>query len=220
MNVHSQYETPLNHYYGFARGSTDDKIYDCEMNVAATVSNGKAYILFEHISGKTLIDKMNIKAASVTRVSHADGYLIGSATSCTNCVITNLQDNSYHAQPDDSYLIAEPGEHLTITNASFYGNFKNLASNDSDLAKVKAVNILFGKYKLSSGLQTVVDLALQTGILKHVYFADSNVSADEMNQHLADKTGIPKGTYLPWMTEGDKKVLDFDVSQSSMYVIP
>ena len=125
-----------------------------------------------------------------------------------------MQDHSRYSKSSNAYLVYKSGTHLQLANASIYGNYGSLSSTLADLLKVKASNVLFGN--ISIGGLTVPT----NDVWNYVYFKDDTVSAADMNQHLADKTGIPSGKYLPWKSQDGRLVLNFDASESQMYVVP
>ena len=198
---------------GLAYTSSNDTWSDCVIDFAVTTSYAYSYPLFEYIENKTTLDNINI----TPNYSVANTYscaLIYDSKSCSDCRISNLQDHSKYSKPSNVYLVYKSGTHIQLANASIYGNYGALSSTPTDLLLVKVSNVLFGNISIGGFSVPTND------VWNYVYFKDDTVSAADMNQHLADKTGIPSGKYLPWKAQDGRIVLNFDASESQMYVVP
>ncbi|MBO4349501.1 MAG: hypothetical protein J6A01_00960 [Proteobacteria bacterium] len=206
---------------GLAHTSKNDQWTDCEIDLDVSTGNGNIYSLFKNMSGNTTINRVNIKKFNVAKYDscdsiyyYNDGVLIGDGTDCTACTISNLQDHSKYSHDCRNYFVYNPGVNMQIVNASLYGNYDQLAhvSYLNKLLEAKLANVLLASYSGS-----IPDIPEN---YTYVYFSSDTQTADTMNKHLADKTGIPSGTYLPWTIDHGRIVLKFDANDGDLYVVP
>jgi hypothetical protein len=221
---------PYNFYFaGFGLISDNDKITNCEYNMDIRMAPGNfstsISILYDKIKNNTVIDKMNIKKADVTMDPYDAGRLIGAIDkTCTNCIISNLEDNTVYRNLDpnstdsfNEYIVWENGGDLKIVNSCFNGNITGDSSYMSGFRYMDFYNLILADFTiLTNVVSTRQDVYLKADI------DAKKVTASMMNQNLVDhKESMPSGVYLPWKQDSDGTFhLKFDASGSEMYVIP
>ena len=201
--------------------SSNDRITNSEINMDVNVLTGNyiddVNILMYKMDKNTVVDKMNIKKAAVTKHAQDEGHLIDTiGGDCSNCIISSLEDNTVYSTLGNTNLIDIPGN-LTIVNSLFNGNVTTFMSIIGVIKYVKFVNDIFIKFTELSGTP-----ALKQDVYFKADVDDKKVTAAKMNKNLADKKeNIPSGTYLPWKQDSkDRFYLKFNASDSEIYVIP
>ena len=219
IRVHGSTTTKPGYYAGLAGVSDNDTWSDCIIDASILIretSNGESCALFKTIKQNTSIDRVLITENHFT--DGEDTVLIWDSTACQDCRISNLQDfTQYQPGPlqnsDHTLLtpIYNPGEHIQLVNVSIYNTtpFRSFYLI-TKVRQNRLANVIFGTHPIG-------DTTLPSEeICSYVYFEGDEVTAEEMNKHLTDKTNIPKGTYLPWKQDGDRVVLDFNAGVDDM----
>ena len=209
-------------FIGFAYHLDNSKLTNCDFDMDINTINNDLYrdddicIISYKISNSSIIDKMNIKRASITKHNGDWGYLIRKFDyTCNKCFISNLEDNTTYNTTKLTYIIFEPEPIKTIVNSLFKGEVESFSFKSAN-------DIIF----VNDVFTSLPSLDEPPVLSQDVYFKtdvdDKIVTATKINNNLADKkANIPSGTYLPWKQDSDGQFyLDFNAKENELYVIP
>jgi hypothetical protein len=204
-------------FYVFARTSTNDKYNDCEVNMELNISSGQrknSAFLFKDLEGNTQINRLHVKNFAITKTKYDHGCFIDRTYDCTDCIISNLEDNTIYSNADNTWFIYN-SNNVKIVNSIINPNY-----NISSVYNIEAsqyINDIFTKQdSLSETPKLVQDVYFESDVENNL------VTPELMNKNLADKKkNIPAGTYLPWYKDNKGRFhLKFNAAENEMYVIP
>ncbi len=204
-----------NTYAGIAYSSDSDRFENIEINMdidASAFSKHQVDILFVNIKGTTVIDRVFIKKAAVTKKSDSFSQYINDARECTKCVITNVEDNAVFGNTNRTYFIYYL-RNIDIANALINGNFS--ATYHDWANSVYNENIIWAKQP-----ETSYSIGGSYHVFYESHVENGDVTPEKMNDYLNSSIFLlPKGSYLPWYKDTKGRFhLKFDAAADELYV--
>ena len=230
-------------YYGFASFTENSKWENCEINLDMTFDKKKngydtirnAHLLFGTMSEKVIVDRMNIKKQAVNRVDHSDAIrvmLIDDTKACSDCVVSNLEDNTIYSNNRGTYFIRNskstgsyysdtvPG--LAIYNVLTNSNFANWYSSSIYTQMPERIaNVLIQNQSANWGYDNGFSSREDYPYVYDVSDISSNkVTVNMLNDNR--KAGVVgSGSYLPWGKDSKGRYyMKFDAANSDVAVVP